>query len=216
MGNQILTSYFRTRELESFKIIDESYLEFKPDVYREESFATHGISRERAKRFPDRWESFQSLLKYMNKWKDSLFCCHANGYMFGASGYFDKQVISAVCFERSYELYLWFQKMNFETISTHSIAKKLIPQSDLNVGKPEDWKAYSQENIARYFGFSYKAHEAKSDVEALEKNLLKMVSQKSSREELIELSNYQAKNEDNETKKQFDEFGLPIFNYLME
>lgn len=163
MGNQILTAYFYTVAFPGFQKVDECYLEFKPEKYRVESFAIHGISEKRAKSFPDRWESFHQLLKYMMKWKDSYFCCHANYSMFGISGYFDKQVISAVCFERSYELYTWFEKMKFKVMSTHTIAKDKLSLSN-----------YRQTTIAEYYGINYNAHDAKEDVLAMFKIFKKM------------------------------------------
>jgi len=153
MGNQILTAYFYTVGFPSFQKVDECYLTFKPEKYRVESFAIHGISEEEAKTFDDKWESFHKLLKYMAKWKDSYFCCHANHQSFGSYGYFDKQVISSVCFEKGFETYLWFEKMKFKFISTHTLARQFLKLDN-----------YRQETIANYYKINYKAHDAKEDV----------------------------------------------------
>lgn len=185
MGNEILTAFFRTREANTFKVVDECYLEFKPEKYREESFAIHGISREEAMTFPDKWESFEKLLKYMNKHKDSLFCCHANYCVFGRYGYFDKQVISSVCFEYSYSLYCLFEKAGFQFISTHTIAKKMLQLEN-----------YSEKNIAQHFGIIYDAHKSDKDFEAMEKIFRKIIRSDIRKDELIRLSDYDNKNID--------------------
>ena len=178
-ANQILTCYFRTLSLPEYKLVDECYLEFKPVKYRVESFAIHGISEKEAKTFPDRWESFEKLLKYMAKHKDSLFCCHANHLSFGSYGYFDEQVIRGLCFEKSFETYLWFQKQKFQIISTHTIAKNTM-----------SFENYRQETIANGMGIKYKAHKAKSDVMAMVEIFKKLVNKNTTKKQLIKLGNY--------------------------
>lgn len=156
---EILTSYCVTINVITGEIVDEQYLTYKPDRYRHDSFEIHGISEAEAMGFDNKWDSFLSLLRYLGKYKDGLYCCHANYAMFGVHGYFDRQVIKQICYDRKHETYIWFERniKNAQFISTHTMAKRLL---GLKKAKLSD--------VAEHFGLkNKKAHDAKADTEIM-------------------------------------------------
>ena len=186
VGNEILTGFFKTVDIRTLKVIDSLGVKMKPEKYLEDSYKIHGISKEEALSFPDKWEGFRKIISYMDKHKESVFCCHANGYLFGKSGYFDMQVITALCNYRTAvhgsELYYWFLKQKYQCISTHSIAKKVLKLDN-----------YKQDTILKYYGIkNEKSHDAKYDVEAMIKMFFKMINNKNiTKKELIKHGRYE-------------------------
>lgn len=189
-GAEILTAYFRTRNLDDFTCIDEIYLTFRPENYLFDSYRIHKISRDKSRGFNDKWNSFRSAFKYLSKYRSGLFCCHANHIFFGTYGYFDKQVLQQQAFNHTVEYgsgaYWEFQKRfpKEKWISTHTIAKRTI-----NIGN------YSLDNIAKFFGFKFNHHDAKADVEATERIFSEMVDSEITIEDLQNLGNYNLKGE---------------------
>lgn len=187
---EILTAFLRTRNLNDFTIIDELYLTFRPEAYRHDSYRIHGISYDESLNFSDKWCSLRNLILYFAKYKDSIFCCHANHLVYGIYGHFDEQVIKQVCLSRSSELYYWFLKQKFQFISTHTIAKNSVAID-----------GYSLNKIADYFGFEFNHHNAKSDVEVMEKIFHRLVDKNITKENLLQIGNYKFKNEEQDGKR---------------
>lgn len=180
---EILTCFVRTRNIYDFSIVDEDYFTFKPELYLQESYPIHKISYDESNRFSNKWDSFRNLLRYMHKYKDSLFCCHANHLVFGVHGYFDEQVIRQVSSLQSSKTYYWYLRQKFLWISTHTIAKKIISLD-----------RYGLKDIANYYGFKFNHHNCKSDVEVTEKIFKKLIDQEITKEELFNIGNYNGDN----------------------
>lgn len=151
--SEMLTGFFITVDRD-FKKIDSLYVESKPELYLQDSFNTHKISYKQAMKFPDKKWSFIKIAKYLKKYKDGFFICHANGDMFGVKGYFDWQVLNMVALGFGHEIYYRFQNVfhNQKVISTHTIAKKLIKS-----------EKYNLEFLAKKFNIPHNPHEAVSD-----------------------------------------------------
>lgn len=177
---EILTAYLRTRRLSDFRIIDNVQLCFRPEKYIHDSFSIHGITEVQANSFDDKSVSIGRLFRYIDNHKsDSFLCCHANHHAYGNYGYFDEQVIRQVAFSHSAEGYYWYLKQQLKWVSTHTIAKNTIYM-----------KNYSLNNVADYFNIEFNHHNAKSDVEAMEKIFRNLVPDDISAEELYNLGNY--------------------------
>lgn len=179
-GSEILTAYLRTRNLHDFSIIDDLYLTFRPENYKHDSFKIHGISYSDCQLFNDKWDSFQKLLRYIARYKDSLYCCHANYSMYGVHGYFDEQVIRQMAFDRTVfyksDTYWWYQGLRLKWISTHTISKK-----KLNLDN------YGLDKICSYFGYDFKHHDCIEDVKACEFIFEKLVNKEIKKEDLLNL-----------------------------
>jgi DNA polymerase III epsilon subunit-like protein len=184
---EILTVFLRTRRLNDFSIINESYLTFRPEKYLHDSYSIHKLSIEDCDTFDDKWDSFRKLLQYLSKYGDGLFCCHANHLVFGTYGYFDKQVIEQVAFARSSQFqdqtYYWLLQKQLKWISTHTIAKNLrIPSEN-----------YKLKTLYKYlFDDDFNHHNAKEDVEATERIFDNLITSKElwSKEALFNIGNF--------------------------
>lgn len=176
---EILTAYLRTRKIYDFSIIDDIYLTFNPQLYIEDSYSIHGISRQEADSFNDKHDSLRLLLKYMLKHRNGLFCCHANHLVFGSYGLFDEQVIRSECLYQSEKTYWWYLAQKFNWISTHTLAKHFL-----------NLENYGLKSISDYYGFEFDHHNCKSDVEAMENIFIKLVDKEISKEKLFNIGNY--------------------------
>jgi DNA polymerase III epsilon subunit-like protein len=154
VGAEILTGFFKV--IENERIIDSYDLKIKPDLFKEEAFAIHGISKREAESFPSREFALRELYQFLKKHSDSYFCCHANATLFGRSGHYDWTVLGTNFAFLSDSAYFHFNSLKIKVISTHTMAKKLVKID-----------GYSLENLARYFNYEYQAHDAKNDVEAM-------------------------------------------------
>lgn len=154
VGAEILTGFFKVvhneRDIASYD------LKIKPDIFKEEAFAIHGITREQAESFPGREYALRELYRFLKENSDSYFCCHANANNFGRFGYYDWTVLASNFGFLSQDAYFWFTQLKLKVISTHTIAKKLVKLD-----------SYSLVSLAAHFGHSYQAHNAKADVEAM-------------------------------------------------
>lgn len=176
---EILTAYLRTRRVYDFKIIDECYLTFRPELYLEDSYKIHKIGYAESNKFSDKWDSLRILLKYLNGHRDSIFCCHANHLVFGAYGYFDEQVIRQVCSSQSSRTYFWYLHKQLKWISTHTIAKRFLTLEN-----------YKLDTLSEYFNFDFKHHNCKSDVDACENIFLNLIDKNITKDELFNIGNY--------------------------
>jgi len=152
---EVLTGYFET--FKGKELIDTLYVECKPQLYLEESFEIHKISRETAMSFPDKKIGMRQIYGHLLKYPSTLIC-HANYTVFGVNGYFDWQVLRNYAhFQNQSE---WFYRvfMDYKIESTHTIAKQKLKLDN-----------YRLSTLAAYFGIELNHHDAKSDTEACRK-----------------------------------------------
>jgi DNA polymerase III epsilon subunit-like protein len=153
----ILTGHFKTLDLGTYELIEQLSITSKLFCWSEEAAKIHGITRDEASNFEEPEIATRKMLLYAKKYKDGVFCCHANASMFGRLGYFDWQVLRLRAFYESDKCYFWFYEQFRKTkvISTHTIAKKLIHLPNYSLG-----------NVASHFDYSFNAHNAEEDVNA--------------------------------------------------
>ena len=183
---EILTGYFKTIEYgEGFyekRIIDDLYVEIKPEGKVGESSQIHGICQERAENFEEKRPQLIKIYNYL-KAKQGFICFHANGFIYGRKGYFD-----SICLHNNYSFisdsaFFHFGQIrkNFKEISTHTIAKKISgsPKNDLKT-------------LCDFYGIHQaKHHDCRDDVEVTIKLFERLVSGlKLSDEDLFDLGNY--------------------------
>jgi DNA polymerase III epsilon subunit-like protein len=152
--SDIITGYFITyNSTKSFSPLDQLYVELRPDVWGIEAERFHGISYVNAMDFPPKTKGLASIFKYMHKYKDSTFVCHAN-YNNGRLGnyYYDWKMIEFQA--REIDKYWGFIKTFHHTkvISTHTIAKQVL-----------DLKGYSLDKLCKHFDIELDHHNCKSD-----------------------------------------------------
>lgn len=129
--------------------------------------------------FDDKLVSLRKLLSYLNSHNDGLFCCHANHLVFGTRGYFDEQVIRCFTSFNSEKAYWWYVNQRFKFISTHTIVRNSI--------KLENYKLNT---ISEYLGIDFEHHDARQDVEAMEKIFNHFVYNDITEQQLLELGDY--------------------------
>ena len=169
----------RTRRLNDFSIIDEAYFTFKPENYLHESFDIHKISYDESMLFSDKWDSIRNAFIYINTHRGGFFCCHANHIVFGTYGYFDEQIFRQMASGWKFKTYEWYQKLNLKWISTHTIAKKYLSISN-----------YGLRSVCDYLSIEFDHHNCKEDTRATEEIFKKLVPEKLTLKELLQIGNY--------------------------
>ena len=156
VGAEILTGYFLTLD-KNFKVIDDLYIEAKPDLYKWESFYIHEISKEQAMNFPEKKEALRKITQYIIKHIDDYFVCHANAMVYGVNGYFDWQVLRKEFLFYSDEAYFFFSKKfrNIKLMSTHTMAKNVLCQSKNDLA-----------TLCKQFNIKLDHHDCVSDTKA--------------------------------------------------
>jgi len=132
-----------------------------------------------AESFPSREYALRELYRFLKKNADAYFCCHANATLYGRSGHYDWIVLNSNFQLLSQEAYFALGELRIKVISTHTMAKKLIKLD-----------SYSLANIAAHFGYSYEAHNAQADVEAMIFVFQKLTEKLPANYDLYDLGHY--------------------------
>jgi DNA polymerase III alpha subunit (gram-positive type) len=170
MMNDWITGSFSVLNPRTLQVIREIDLESRPETWREEAVAIHGIPRSRAMSFPDRKETLQKLIEFLPPPGSFLFLCHARPEVEGRFFHYDFAMLKSDFF---FQLSIFeFRKFfnDRDVISTYTIAKEMIKDGLL----PKDLKK-GLSSLSAFFEITIKHHDAQSDRKAMEEILRRLV-----------------------------------------
>jgi DNA polymerase III epsilon subunit-like protein len=154
MRAEILTGHFIMLD-EKLSIIDELGIECRPELWNDEAeqaFEIHGISKYMSATFPNKQESFDKLMRWIMRFDEVYSVCHANRRVGGFKTY-DYTVLSLALFDTDHYFDFTRTCRSLNIISTHSLAKYLKINCELNL-----------KSLAQYLGVELdNHHNAKSD-----------------------------------------------------
>lgn len=191
--DEIITGFFITINRDG-EIIDELDVKLRHTKWSKDAEAIHKIPERVAKEFPERTEGLRLIARYLKKYQDSVFICHANHTNFqkdkngkvisNSTGYFDWSMLRCNFHCLSDNAYWYFNQLDhhINVVSTHTIAKNTLAIPD---------NKYNLRSIADYFGFKFSHHNAKEDATVTMKIFCKLIDIKNiTLEELINVGRY--------------------------
>jgi DNA polymerase III alpha subunit (gram-positive type) len=170
MINDWISGSFAVLDSQSLEIIREIDLESRPEIWREDAVAIHGIPFSRAMKFPDRKETLQILIDFLPPPRSFDFLCHARPENEKGFFHYDFAMIKAdfFCQLSIFEFRKFFNDQ--DVISTYSIAKELQTEGLL----PKDLKK-GLSSLSEFFDIPLRHHDARSDRIAMEQILRRLM-----------------------------------------
>jgi DNA polymerase III epsilon subunit-like protein len=165
-----ITGSFAVLDSRSLEVIREINLESRPEIWKEEAVAVHGISLSQAMKFPERKESLQRLIEFLPPPRSFDFLCHARPENETGFFHFDFAFLKIDFFN---QLSIFEFRRHFndqDVISTYSIAKKMIQDGLL----PKDLSK-GLSSLSEFFGIPLNHHDARSDRIAMEAILRRLM-----------------------------------------
>lgn len=157
--NEILTLSISACDIKTKTQINEFEIEMRPEFmnhWQDGAEKIHGISKDRALKFPPRSEGRDDLIEFLEFHKKAtpqIFCCHA--LSFKGQGLFDWSFLYAEFFkaEKHFELFKYFHDIR----STINYAKEASSKGLIG------FENNKLDTIAKHFNIPLDHHNAKSD-----------------------------------------------------
>lgn len=156
---EIIEGYFETDSGKSFEI------KCRVEKWSEDAAKIHGISYSDMLTYNDPYSELHRLFDWLPK-QDFEFITYANT---SRGENYDVGVLRAQSFwmqvDKGYDDFYYKSWMPIDRRSKKTSVWELAKQ---RIKLPKKTR-YTQENIAKYFGFTYSSHRAKDDVKAMKK-----------------------------------------------